>query len=94
MAESVVLHGVSDDLLRVAIAAHLARYKGLSRAHTSSDLQVFLRWCANHQFEPLTVRQVEGRTFPSGKVSTAVSKPIVDAPIDRISMKQPQPMWI
>jgi len=34
MADSVVPHGVSDDLLRVAIAAHLARYKGLSRAHT------------------------------------------------------------
>lgn len=34
MADSVALQGVSDDLLRVAIAAHLARYRGLSRAHT------------------------------------------------------------
>jgi integrase/recombinase XerD len=39
MADPVVLHSGSDDLLRVAIAAHLARYKGSSRAHTSSDLQ-------------------------------------------------------
>jgi hypothetical protein len=51
MADSVALHGVSDDLLRVAVAAHLSRYKGLSRAHTSSDLQVFLRWCVDHQLD-------------------------------------------
>jgi hypothetical protein len=63
MADSVALHGVSDDLLRVAIAAHLARYKGLSRAHTSSDLQVFLRWCAEHQLDPLSVRRVDVELF-------------------------------
>ena len=43
MADSVVLQVVSDDLLRVAVAAYLSRYKGLSRAHTASDLQVFRR---------------------------------------------------
>jgi hypothetical protein len=48
IADSAALQGVSDDLLRVAIASHLARYKGLSRAHTNSDLQVYLRWCAEH----------------------------------------------
>jgi integrase/recombinase XerD len=53
MADAVVLQGLSDDLLRVAIATHLARYKGLSRVHTSSDLQVFLRWCADRQLDPL-----------------------------------------
>jgi site-specific recombinase XerD len=63
MADSVALHSVSDDLLRVAIAAHLARYKGLSRAHTSSDLQVFLRWCAEHQLDPLRVRRVDVELF-------------------------------
>jgi hypothetical protein len=30
----------ADDLLRVAVAAYLARYRGLSRTHTASDLQV------------------------------------------------------
>jgi integrase/recombinase XerD len=53
----------SVDLLRVAIAAHLARYKGLSRAHPSSDLQVFLRWCAEHQLDPLSVRRVDVELF-------------------------------
>jgi site-specific recombinase XerD len=59
MADAVVLQGLSDDLLRVAIAAHLARYKGLSRVHTSSDLQVFLRWCADRQADPLRVRRAD-----------------------------------
>jgi integrase/recombinase XerD len=63
MADSVALHGVSDDLLRVAIAAHLARYKGQSRAHTSSDLQVFLRWCAEHQLDPLRIRRADVELF-------------------------------
>lgn len=40
MAGSVTPRPASDDLLRVAVAAFLSRYKGLSRAHTCSDLQV------------------------------------------------------
>jgi hypothetical protein len=63
MADPVALHSGSDDLLRVAIAAHLARYKGLSRAHTSSDLQVFLRCCTDHQLEPLAVRRADVEMF-------------------------------
>ena len=63
MADSVVPLGDSDDLLRVAIAAHLARYKGLSRAHTSSDLQVYLRWCTEHQLDPLAVRRADVELF-------------------------------
>lgn len=31
-------------MLRVALSAHLARYQGMSRLHTESDLHVFLRW--------------------------------------------------
>jgi integrase/recombinase XerD len=63
MADPVVLHSGSDDLLRVAIAAHLARYKGPSRVHTGSDLHVFLRWCADHQLDPLAVRRVDVEMF-------------------------------
>jgi hypothetical protein len=63
MADSIALQGVSDDLLRVAVAAHLARYKGLSRAHTNSDLQVSLRWCAERHLAPLTVRRVDVELF-------------------------------
>ncbi len=40
-----------------------ARYKGLSRAHTSSDLQVFLSWCADHQLDPLAVRRADVELF-------------------------------
>jgi site-specific recombinase XerD len=63
MADVVVLRPAADDLLRVAIAAHLARYKGLSRVHTRSDLQVFLRWCAEHELEPLRVRRSDVELF-------------------------------
>ncbi|QSF59212.1 phage integrase N-terminal SAM-like domain-containing protein [Nocardioides sp. zg-1228] len=39
------LTDVDDPMLRLAVAAHLARYKGQSRAHTASDLNTYLRWC-------------------------------------------------
>lgn len=36
-----------DDLvLRLAAAAYLGRYTGVSRQHTESDLRLFLAWCA------------------------------------------------
>jgi site-specific recombinase XerD len=63
MADAVELQNVPDDLLRVAIAAHLARYKGLSRVHTNSDLQVFLRWCIDHELDPLRVRRADVELF-------------------------------
>jgi hypothetical protein len=63
MADSVAPEPVSVDLLRVKMAAHLARYKGLSRAHTSSDLLVFLRWCTDHQLDPLRVRRADVELF-------------------------------
>jgi site-specific recombinase XerD len=63
MADVVVLQPAVDDLLRVAIAAHLARYKGLSRVHTGSDLQVFLRWCTEHELEPLRARRSDIELF-------------------------------
>ena len=46
------------DLLRVAAAAYLARFKGVSRAHTESDLRCFLTWCADRELEPLTAQRV------------------------------------
>jgi hypothetical protein len=47
MTSPSVVHSDGADLLRVAVAAYLARYKGLSRYHTESDLHVFLRWCTD-----------------------------------------------
>ena len=42
-----------DPMLRLAVAAHLARYKGQSRAHTASDLNAYLRWCLEKDLRPL-----------------------------------------
>jgi integrase/recombinase XerD len=44
-------------MLRLAVAAHLARYKGLTRAHTASDLNSYLRWCLDHEIMPLEARR-------------------------------------
>jgi integrase len=45
------------DQLRLAVAAYLARFKGSSREHTSSDLRWFLAWCAERGLDPLAVRR-------------------------------------
>jgi integrase/recombinase XerD len=46
----------ADDLRR-AVAGYLARYKGLSRTHTESDLRVFLCWCTERGLEPLAAQR-------------------------------------
>ena len=46
-----------DPMLRLAVAAHLARYKGRTRAHTASDLNVYLRWCIEHDVMPLQAQR-------------------------------------
>jgi integrase/recombinase XerD len=48
-----------DPLLRVALAAHLGRYRGASRVHTESDLHVYLRWCADYDIGPLAARRAD-----------------------------------
>ena len=42
-----------DTVLRLAIAAHLARYKGRSREHVQSDLRSYLVWCEERRQRPL-----------------------------------------
>ncbi|WP_104108393.1 tyrosine-type recombinase/integrase [Nocardioides sp. 616] len=44
---------VGDPMLRLAVSAHLARYKGQSRVHTASDLNAYLRWCLERDLMPL-----------------------------------------
>ena len=46
-----------SDVLRRAVAGYLARYKGLSRSHTASDLRVFLGWCTERGLEPLAAQR-------------------------------------
>ena len=48
------LPAVPDDtILRLVLAAHLARYKGQSRDHVHSDLRSFLTWCQERDLPPL-----------------------------------------
>src|SRR5215510_1235781 len=51
----------SDDRLvvRAAVSAYLGRYRGETRIHTESDLRVFLRWCADHDLDPLAAVRVD-----------------------------------
>jgi hypothetical protein len=42
-----------DAILRLTLAAHLARYKGQSRDHVLSDLRSFLTWCQQRHLGPL-----------------------------------------
>jgi integrase/recombinase XerD len=39
--------------LQLAVAGYLARFKGISRTHTESDLRAYLGWCADRQLDPL-----------------------------------------
>ncbi len=51
------LQTADDPMLRLAVAAHLARYKGQSRAHTASDLNAYLRWCLERDVMPLQAQR-------------------------------------
>src|SRR4051794_1199250 len=46
-------------VLRAAVSAYLGRYRGQTRLHTESDLRVFLRWCADHDLDPLATVRVD-----------------------------------
>jgi hypothetical protein len=47
----------SAERLRLVVAAYLARYRGLSREHTASDLRAFLTWCGERGVDPLTAQR-------------------------------------
>jgi integrase/recombinase XerD len=73
----------APDVLRLAGAAYLARFKGQSRIHCESDLRSYLRWCLDHGLPPLTAQRghvelyvrwmQEERRFRSSTVSRRVS---------------------
>jgi integrase/recombinase XerD len=44
-------------MLRLAVAAYLARFKGSSREHTDSDLRCYLAWCAERALDPLAAQR-------------------------------------
>lgn len=43
----------TPNVLRLAVAAYLARFKGQSRIHTESDLRGYLNWCESRELDPL-----------------------------------------
>jgi integrase/recombinase XerD len=60
-ASAGVAPAFDDARLSLASAAYLARFKGLSREHTDSDLRAFLGWCVERDIDPLDAqpRQLE-----------------------------------
>ncbi len=44
----------TPDVLRLAVAAYLSRFKGQTRIHTESDLRGYLTWCTLRELDPLT----------------------------------------
>ena len=65
----------STERLRVAVAAFLARYTGLSRAHTASDLRGFLDWCADRGVDPLAASRPQLELFVRWMQQTRRLKP-------------------
>jgi site-specific recombinase XerD len=49
----------NERVLRAAVAAYLGRYRGQTRAHAESDLRVFLRWCTDHDLDPLVAARAD-----------------------------------
>ena len=49
--------GLAADRLRLAVAAYLARFTGISREPTASDLRCYLTWCADHGLDPVAARR-------------------------------------
>jgi integrase/recombinase XerD len=47
------------DPLRLAAAAYLARFTGLSRTHAESDLRIYLAWCTERGVDPLTASRAQ-----------------------------------
>ena len=43
--------------LRLGVAAYLARFKGISPDHASSDLRCYLAWCAERGLDPFLARR-------------------------------------
>ena len=65
----------SAERLRVAVAAFLARYSGLSRAHTASDLRGFLDWCAQRGLDSLAASRPQLELFVRWMQETRRLKP-------------------
>ena len=66
---------VLADPLRLAMSAYLARFKGISREHTCSDLNVFVTWCAGRGVQPLSAQRGDLELFVRWMQETRRFKP-------------------
>ena len=66
---------VSADPLRLAVSAYLARFKGISREHTCSDLHAFVTWCTERGVEPLAAQRTDLELFVRWMQETRPFKP-------------------
>jgi len=64
-----------DARLPVVAAAYLARFKGLSREHTDSDLRAFLGCCAERDIEPLQTQRAQLELYVRWMQETRRYKP-------------------
>jgi site-specific recombinase XerD len=58
-----VLHWTEDPILKLAVAAYLARYKGRTRTHAVSDLNCYLTWCLQRDLMPLQAQRAHIELF-------------------------------
>jgi integrase/recombinase XerD len=65
----------NDARLPLAVAAYLARLKGMSRTHTDSDLRAFLTWCAGRDTAPLKARRAQLELYVRWMQETRHYKP-------------------
>lgn len=63
------------DLVPLVQAAYLARYKGDSRQHTASDLNMFLTWCRQRDVEVMTATRVHLELYVRWMQETRRYKP-------------------
>ena len=81
MTSFIVPAGAGEDVafddvrLHLAAAAYLARFKGMSRAHTDSDLRAFLTWCAGRDIRPLKARRAQLELYVRWMQETRRFKP-------------------
>jgi len=81
MTSFIVPAGAGEDVafddarLPLAVAAYLARFKGMSRAHTDSDLRAFLTWCAGRDIVPLKARRAQLELYVRWMQETRRFKP-------------------
>lgn len=65
----------NDLILRLAVAAYLCRYTGVSRVHTESDLRLFFAWRTEQHLAPLVTQRAQIKRSSLASSATGRSSP-------------------